>query len=81
MQLSFASGLFWVSVACCEIAQWFIVRSVGRSRGAHAERDTQHPPLDSTPERSRDSMEVLWVVLPAIGLAVLLAYTWRVVMR
>ena len=81
MQLTFASGLFWLSVACCAIAQWFIVRSVWRSRGAHAERDAQLAPLDSTSGRSRDNMEVLWVVLPAIGLAVLLAYTWQVVVR
>lgn len=85
MQLSFASGLFWVSVACCAIAQWFIIRSVWRSRGPHPERDKEtlrYAQSDSPhPPRSGDGMEVLWAVLPAVGLAVLLAYTWRAVMR
>ena len=71
MRLSFAVGLFWMSVACCAIAQFFIIRSVRGSR--HIPEPTAHAP------RSRDSMELMWAVLPAIGLAVLLFFTWRAV--
>ena len=71
MHLSFADGLFWLSVACCAIAQFFIIRSV---------RGTRHvpEPTASVPQ-SRGGMELMWAVLPAVGLAVLLFFTWRAV--
>jgi heme/copper-type cytochrome/quinol oxidase subunit 2 len=71
MTISFADGLFWLSVACCALAQSLILRSVG---GAH------HAP-GSAPgmPRQRGAVEMLWAVLPAIGLAVLLVFTWRAV--
>jgi heme/copper-type cytochrome/quinol oxidase subunit 2 len=71
MRLSFADGLFWLSVACCAIAQFFIIRSVRRSR--YVPEPTAHAP------RSGHKMEVAWAVLPAFGLAVLLYFTWRAV--
>ena len=69
MRLSFADGLFWLSVACCAIAQFFIIRSVRGSR--HVPEPTAHAP------RSGHVMEMVWAVLPAIGLAMLLFFTWR----
>ena len=68
----FADGLFWTSVACCAVAQLFIIRSV---------RGTRHVP---EPDGSRcpvprHAVEMLWAVLPAIGLVVLLFFTWRAV--
>ena len=71
MHLSFADGLFWLSVACCAVAQFFIIRSV---------RGTRHvpEPTASVPH-SRGGMEMMWAVLPAVGLAVLLFFTWRAV--
>ena len=71
MSFSFADGLFWLSVACCAIAQFFILRSVGAARRAPE-------PAASLP-RQRSALEMLWAVLPAIGLAVLLVFTWRAV--
>ena len=71
MHLSFADGLFWLSVACCAVAQFFIIRSVRGSR--YVPEPTANVP------RSRGSVEMLWAVLPAIGLAVLLFFTWRAV--
>ncbi len=71
MQLSFAVGLFWLSVACCAVAQFFIIRSV---------RGTRHVPQPAVNvPRSRIGVELLWAVLPAIGLAVLLLFTWHAV--
>jgi heme/copper-type cytochrome/quinol oxidase subunit 2 len=71
MRLSFAVGLFWLSVACCAVAQFFIIRSVRGSR--HVPEPSANVP------RSRVGVELLWAVLPAIGLAVLLLFTWRAV--
>jgi heme/copper-type cytochrome/quinol oxidase subunit 2 len=71
MSFSFADGLFWLSVACCALAQFFILRSVGATRRASAP--------DATLPRQRGAVEMLWAVLPAVGLAVLLVFTWRAV--
>lgn len=71
MSLSFATGLFWTSVACCTIAQFLIVRSVLGAR---------HVPAPSAdPPRSRARMELVWAVVPAVGLAALLVFTWDAV--
>lgn len=69
MRLLFADGLFWLSVACCLIAQLFIIRSV---RGA------RHVPASAASQpRHHGVLEMLWALLPAAGLAVLLHFTWR----
>lgn len=71
MRLFFANGLFWTSVACCVVAQLFIIRSV---RGARHVPD----PSAGMP-RQRGGLELLWVILPALGLALVLLFTWRAV--
>jgi heme/copper-type cytochrome/quinol oxidase subunit 2 len=71
MSSTFANGLFWLSVACCALAQFFILRSVGASR--HSSGATPGLP------RHRGVLEIVWAVLPAVGLAVLLLFTWRAV--
>ena len=69
MRFLFANGLFWLSVACCLIAQVYIVQSVRGNR--HVPEPTAGVP------RSRDAMELVWAVLPALSLMVLLFFTWR----
>jgi hypothetical protein len=71
MRLSFANGLFWSSVACCVIAQLFIIRSVRGARHVRG-RSAGMP-------RQRGGLELLWVILPAVGLALLLLFTWLAV--
>jgi hypothetical protein len=71
MRPSLAAGLFWTSVACCAIAQLYILRSIGGSR--HLAETTPGVP------RERRSVAVLWAMLPAVALAVLLFFTWRAV--
>jgi heme/copper-type cytochrome/quinol oxidase subunit 2 len=73
MRPSFADGLFWTSVACCAIAQLFIIRSVLGSRHVPAPEPATRLP------QQRGAVELLWVVVPAIALAVLLHFTWRAV--
>lgn len=62
------AALFWIAAACCVIAQLAVLRSVvsGRAAGAAA-------------VRPRRAAEVVWAVLPAIGLAVVLYATWAAV--
>lgn len=69
MRFSLADSLFWVAVAVCLVAQLAIVRSVASMRPA----DLRSAPTS----RWRSAAEVVWVVLPAIGLAVVLWLTWR----
>ena len=71
MSFSFAAGLFWLSVACCALAQFFIIRSVSAARRA------AQP--SATLPKQRGAVEMLWAVLPAVGLAVLLVFTWRAI--
>ena len=66
-----ATILFWISVACCLVAQLLIVRSVLAARGLPAVR----PELP----RARGSVEVMWAVVPGIALAVILCFTWRAI--
>ena len=66
-----AAGLFWASVACCALAQFFILRSVGGRR--HVPEPTARLP------RRRGGVELLWAVVPAVALGVLLVFTWRAV--
>lgn len=73
MRLSFADGLFWTSVACCAIAQLFIIRSVLGGRHVPTPEPAAHLP----PQRG--AVELLWTVVPAIALAVVLHFTWRAI--
>ena len=66
-----ATILFWISVACCLVAQVLIVRSVLAARGLPAVR----PELP----RARGSVEVMWAVVPGIALAAVLFFTWRAI--
>lgn len=69
MRFSLADSLFWVAVAVCLVAQLAIFRSVASVRPADTGR--------AAASRWRSAAEVVWVVLPAIGLAVVLWLTWR----
>ncbi|MEP6692607.1 MAG: hypothetical protein ABJD07_15730 [Gemmatimonadaceae bacterium] len=60
--------LFWVAVACCAIAQTFIVRSALKPNRA----DVQ----DGVPLPSRPS-EIAWTIVPGIVLVVVFVLTWR----
>ena len=71
MRLSLAHGLFWLSVTCCAIAQFFIIRSVRGSRHV--------PEPNANVPHSRRGVEMMLAVLPAIGLVILLFFTWRAV--
>ena len=74
MRLSFADGLFWSSVACCALAQLFILRSVSAGRSGNGR--TSDSSTAGVPQ-PRGMLELLWALVPAIALAALLFATWR----
>ena len=65
-----ADAVFWVAVACCVVAELFILRSTLLARGPQSGK-----PLPSR----RRAAEVAWAVLPAVALALVLAATWRAI--
>ena len=67
-------AIFWIAVASCALAQVAIVRSVLRMRGSAA--GTGHGSSPMLP-RARPAIEIAWVVVPALALAIVLALTWR----
>jgi heme/copper-type cytochrome/quinol oxidase subunit 2 len=66
--------LFWVAVGCCAVAQIALIWSAIRApMSGSTESATMR-----MPSRAR---EIAWTVIPAIGLAVLLVFTWRAQVR
>lgn len=71
MTRSLAVTVFWIAAALCIVAELIILRAAFL------------PPADvsesSTVPHSPRGAEMLWAVIPAFGLAVLLASTWRAI--
>ena len=79
MTASFAAALFWLSVICCVVAEVAIVRATLRVSRLSGEPVATAPSGTSAMPRPRRGLELLWVVLPALALAVVLGATWRAV--
>ena len=64
------AALFWIAAACCAVAQIALIMSAIRApmTGSTASSSLRMP--------SRAS-EIAWTVVPAVGLAILLVFTWR----
>ena len=66
-------AIFWIAAALCVVAEIAILRSMFRgTRTAHPDRS---PSVDADVPRARPMGEMIWAVLPAIGLIVILAIT------
>lgn len=63
--------LFWVAAACCVVAQIAIVRSVFTAEPAST--------ADEGVPRPTRAIELLWVTIPALGLILVLVFTWRAI--
>ena len=73
MSASLAGVIFWLSVASCVVAEVAIISAtvrVSAASAAEANAVLPHP---------RRWLEIVWVVLPAIALAVLLLSTGRAI--
>ena len=84
-------GIFWITVACCAVAQLFILRAVFRvtpgttGNGSTANGANTNGFTASSPEGESVSVpsphrltEIVWVVLPVVLLALAFVGTWRV---
>jgi heme/copper-type cytochrome/quinol oxidase subunit 2 len=70
---SFAATVFWVSVGACLVAQVALIVAAIRVPG---EPTPEHPMR--SPSRI---VELGWVTLPAVMLALVLLFTWRAMQR
>ena len=64
--------VFWIAAACCAVAQVALIWSAIRA------------PMSGSTESASMRMpsrasEITWTIVPAIGLAVLLVFSWRAV--
>ena len=71
---SLTSTIFWLAAACCAVAQVALLWSAIRA------------PMSGSTESASMRMpsrasEIVWTIIPAIGLAVLLVFSWRAVAR
>ena len=62
--------LFWAAAACCVVAQVALLLSAIRAPMAQ-------PPQTASMRMPSRASEVAWTIVPAIGLVVLLVFTWR----
>ena len=68
---SLAEPIFWIAAALCVIAELAILRAAFIPR-SHA---SETGPIPNSPRGA----EMMWAIIPAIGLAFLLAATWRAI--
>ncbi len=75
--MTIRSALFWVATACCIFAELAILRSLlfGRARAAEA-KDSMGAARTARASRPAD---IAWALLPAVGLALVLYMTWRLI--
>jgi heme/copper-type cytochrome/quinol oxidase subunit 2 len=64
-----AEPIFWIAAVICIVAEIALLRSAFVPHRQTAE---------SLPHSQR-GLEMIWAIVPAIGLAILLAATWRAV--
>ena len=70
MSPSLIGVMFWIAAACCAVAQVALIWSAIRA------------PMSGSTESASMRMpsrasEIAWTIVPAIGLALLLVFTWR----
>ena len=68
-------AIFWVAAALCVIGEIAILRSM--HRGSRAVTPDRSPAGDADVPRGQPATEVVWAVVPAVGLIVLLVLTLR----
>jgi heme/copper-type cytochrome/quinol oxidase subunit 2 len=68
------TALFWAAAICCGVAQVALLLSAIRAPMAK-------PPESTSMRMPSRASEVAWTILPAIGLVILLVFTWRAAQR
>jgi heme/copper-type cytochrome/quinol oxidase subunit 2 len=78
MNAAARDALFWMALAACAVAQFFILRAVFAPEapapvGSPAEAGRAAGRL----RRPSRPLEIAWAVLPAVALVVLFAWAWQ----
>ena len=71
MLVPFADAIFWIAAACCVVAQGLLLRSALTAPFSRPDAPALPAP--------RRAVEVAWTLLPAIGLALVLWFSWRAI--
>ncbi|HEY7877500.1 MAG TPA: hypothetical protein VIC55_04715 [Gemmatimonadaceae bacterium] len=71
MRMSLTELLFLLAAVCCAVAQIAIFRSTAATRAAATSA--------SGMAGRKSAADIVWVVLPAIALAIVLWFTWRAI--
>ena len=66
-------AIFWVAAALCVIAEIAILRSM--LRGSRTATPDRSGAVDAEVPRGRPASELIWAVLPAVGLVAILILT------
>jgi hypothetical protein len=66
-------AIFWIAATLCVVAEIAILRSM--LRGSRIATPDRSPAVDAEVPRARPVSELIWAVLPAIGLVVILVFT------
>jgi heme/copper-type cytochrome/quinol oxidase subunit 2 len=69
-----ASALFWLAVVSCVVGQVALILSAIRA-------PMVQPSESASMRMPSRSSEIAWTIVPAIGLVVLLGFTWRATHR
>lgn len=72
MNQPLADAIFWIAAIACVIAEIAILRSTYVAQ--RVEKSALVP-------AARQSGEIVWAIIPALGLSVLLAFTWQKVQK
>lgn len=70
-------ALFWVAAAVCVVAEAALLRSLLFGGARAAEQSAAGPMSGAT--SGRRPTEIVWAILPAVGLLFVLYLTWRAV--
>jgi len=74
LDVSLRVAIFWIAAILCVIAELAILRSMLRGSRAGAGTSAEGAP-DAAMPRGRPVMELIWAVVPAIGLIFVLIAT------
>ena len=71
--LNLRVAIFWIAALLCIVAEIAILRSMLRGSRGPAAGSESVP--DAVVPRSRPAVELLWAVIPAVGLIIILVLT------
>lgn len=77
MTSGLSTTVFWMAVALCALAQLFILKAVLFPAAPPADGPAADGRAAGRLQPASRPMEIAWVILPAIGLAVMFIWAWQ----